>query len=145
MDVLLSLEDLSARTGQSVARLRRWCATGSLECERDGDAWGVRESGLPAVAALAAERGSIIVDDRAVALTVPRSLVPLDLRRRVADAMGLQVSEVSTRTLVVDDEEHVVAVWPRGVGIRNRPALERLADDLGGDLLDGDAGADSRI
>jgi hypothetical protein len=145
MDVLLSLDDLSARTGESVARLRRWCATGSLECERDGNSWGVRESRLPAVATLAAERRSIIADDRAVALTVPRSSVPHDLRQRVEDAMGLQAGDVSTRTLVVDDEEHVVAVWPRGVGIRNRPALERLADDLGGDLLDGDAGADSRI
>jgi hypothetical protein len=144
MDVLLSLEDLSARTGQSVARLRRWCATGSLECERDGEMWSVRESQLGAVGALADERRTIIADDRAVALTVPRSIVPRDLPERVEDAMGLERGEVSTRTLVVDDEEHVVAVWPRGVGIRNRPALERLADDIGGDLLDGEAGADSR-
>lgn len=140
MSRLLSLAEVSTKTGQTIRRLRLWCATGSLACEPDGRSWSVRESELPAVRALAARRDRIIPDERAVALTVPRALVSYDLASRIETAMGLRTGEVSTTNLVLDGEEHMVAVWPHVSGIEGRPALEDLADELGGDLLDGEVG-----
>lgn len=56
MEALLALDEVAQRTGQPVRRLRQWCATGSLRCERDGHGWLIPETEVPRVIVNAAER-----------------------------------------------------------------------------------------
>lgn len=140
MDHLLTLDEVSDRSGEPVHRLRRWCATGSLACELEGHVWRIHSSAIPAVHALANRRRAIVDDRRAIAMTVPKAIVTYDLGERVETAMGLPSGDVSTMTLVVDGEEHIVAVWPRTTESHADRALSDLADELGGDLLDGELG-----
>jgi hypothetical protein len=140
VDHLLTLDEVSDRTGEPAHRLRRWCATGSLACELDGHVWRIHASTIPAVHALAKRRRTIVDDRRAIAMAVPKAIVTYDLGERVENAMGLPSGGVSTSTLVVDGEEHIVAVWSRLAGSEADHALSDLADELGGDLLDGELG-----
>src|SRR5687767_6127242 len=52
----MTLEAAAAATGQSVNRLRAWCATGELRCDRDGDGWALPTSELARLGALVAQR-----------------------------------------------------------------------------------------
>jgi hypothetical protein len=42
MDNLISLEPAALASGEPVSRLRTWCATGKLICEKQVDQWVVR-------------------------------------------------------------------------------------------------------
>jgi hypothetical protein len=135
LDQLLRLDDVARLTGQPVERLRQWCATGELACERVPRSWALRKADLPRVAAVAAARARGLREHRAVALAVPREHVPVDLVALVERTLGLPAGEVAIRALTIDHLEFVVAVWPAGARLGDQAALIALAEDLDGELL----------
>lgn len=134
---LIRIDDVAARTAQPVGRLRRWCATGLLTCEPDGDSWKISERELPRIVALADERIRNAAEQRAIALSVPKQLVQEDIVARVESELGIPAGSIAMTTLVIDGEEHLVAVWPSdGTRAVRAEALVQLAEELGGDLLE---------
>lgn len=135
LDQLLRLDDVARLTGQPVDRLRQWCATGELACERVPKSWALRKGDLPRVAALAAERARGPREHRAVALAVPRGHVPRDLVGLVERALDLPAGEVVIRGLAIDQLDYVVAVWPASARLGDQAGLVALAEQLDGELL----------
>ncbi len=117
-----------------MARLRRWCATGELTCERDSDGWGLFEHDLPRVMLMASQQERIGARRRAIALAVPKSSPALDLAGVVERHLVLPPGTVSSTTVAIDGEDHLVAVWP---SVHQAPpdALASLAAMVGGELL----------
>jgi hypothetical protein len=136
MEALLALEEVAQRTGQTVRRLRQWCATGSLRCERDEHGWLVPESELPRVIANAAERILRASNRSARAIVVPSSGVgAVDLGKEVARRLQRPARAVSLSRLMIDGQEYVIATWPDADGGGATPAVAELAEELGGELL----------
>jgi hypothetical protein len=139
MDALLDLHAASTATGQPVRRLRTWCATGRLVCERDGRAWKIPLSQLPRVAVIAAERDHALARGRAAAAIVPVTTTTPDLGAEIARRLGIPLTRVTMSTLALDGREYLMAVW-RASG--DEPAdlepLVELVEQLGGDVLDGE-------
>jgi hypothetical protein len=136
---LMSLRVAAERSGQSVIRLGRWCATGKVRCERNADGWLIPVSELATIARVAGERASAVEESRVMALAVPLPAAPSDLASLVAQRLGLTSGKVSVTPLAIDGVEYVVAVWPGAVsGTGGLPALAELAEDLGAELLDGE-------
>ena len=136
---MMSLREAADRSGQSIIRLGRWCATGHLRCERDGADWVIPVSELGAIEKAAVDHAAAVEEKRVNALAVPVPAVPPDLAGEVASRLGLDRGDVSITPLALDGMEYVVAVW-RGTasGSGGLPTLERLAAELHGDLLDGE-------
>ena len=140
MDLSMSLSAASAATGQSVDRLRTWCATGKLRCDRDGDEWLIPVAELVRVAGLLEEREKSIEEGRAQVLVVPVASAAPDLREEVARCLGLPAGAVTTSMLALDGTEFVLAVWKADGPPKLHelgPVLD-LAEELGGELLDGE-------
>jgi hypothetical protein len=144
LDQLLRLDDVARLTGQPVERLRQWCATGELACERVPRSWALRKADLPRVAAVAAKRARGLREHQAVALAVPRGRVPVDLVALVERTLDLPPGEVVIRALTIDHLEFVVAVWPAGARPGDQAALIALAEDLDGELLTDSSAGDAR-
>jgi len=136
MRKLVSVSAAAAQTGQPARRIREWCATGKLECERDAAGWLIGEDLLEGVRALGSERAHIATDHRAVALALPAT-IDLDVGAEVAKRLGLGLESVSLSRLAIDGREYVVAVWPARIGLGDLTALATLADEFDGELLDG--------
>ena len=133
----ISLQDAVTRYAVPLVRLSRWCATGKLHCERDGDDWLIPIAEADRITELAQQyatgRGPIR------GLAVPSPAVPADLATTVAARLGLTASAVTLTPLALDGVEYVVAVWKGDVqrdgGL---PALQQLAVELDAELLDGE-------
>ena len=137
MDRLVSLEAAAEATGQSVARLRGWCATGRLRCEREEGDWRMPLAELLRIGDLAEEHDRAVKAGESAALVVPVSAATPDLPAEVARRLGLAAGTVSTSTLALDGSEYLLAVWKTDGTVRLGPVAE-LAAELGGDLLDGE-------
>jgi hypothetical protein len=135
LDQLLRLDDVARLTGQPVERLRQWCATGELACERVPRSWALRKADLPRVAVVAAEQARGVREHRAVALAVPRGRAPIDLVTLVEQTLDLPQGVVAIRGLAIDQLDYVVAVWPGNATLRDPDALVALAERLDGELL----------
>lgn len=135
-EALLDLDDVAERTGQPVRRLRQWCATGSIRCERDGRGWLIPEAELSRVVANAAARALLASTRRARALVVPNAaLGSVDLKEEVAHRLQQPEGSVSTSKLMIDGQEYVIATWADADGGRATAAVADLAEELGGELL----------
>ena len=136
----ITLEAAAAATGQSVNRLRAWCATGELHCERDSDGWTIPTSELARVGALVAQREAAFAEGHAQALVIPAASAFPELRAEVAHRLGLPAAAVATNTLALDGNEYMLAVWhAEGADARYELATRiELAKELGGQLLDGE-------
>jgi hypothetical protein len=136
VEALLALDEVAERTGQPVRRLRQWCATGSLRCERDGRGWLIPEGELSRVVANAAARALLASTRMARALVVPNGSVgSVDLREEVAHRLQQPQGTVSMNTLMIDGQEYVIATWPVADGGTATSAVAELAEELGGELL----------
>jgi hypothetical protein len=136
VEALLALDEVTQRTGQPARRLRQWCATGSLRCERDGRGWLIPESEVPRVIANAAERTLRASDRSARALVVPNSSVgQVDLEQEVARRLQRPVKSISTSKLMIDGQEYLIATWPDADRGDATSAVAKLAEELGGELL----------
>ena len=136
---MLTLRDAAERSGLSLRRLSRWCATGKIRCERDADDWLIPGSELGNIARVEQERKTAVEEKRVTALLVPVRASPPNLADQVASRLGLSPGNVSITPLALDGGDYVVAVW-RGEahGSGGLPALRKLADELHADLLDGE-------
>jgi hypothetical protein len=136
VETLLALGNVAERTGQPVRRLRQWCATGTLRCERDGRGWLLPATELPRVVANAAARALLASNRKARALVVPNVAVGyVDLKHEVADRLRRPEQNVSVSMLMIDGQEYVIATWPDADGGRATAAVADLAEELGGELL----------
>jgi len=139
VEEMLSLQVAAERSGQTVIRLGRWCATGMLRCERVGDDWLIPLSELPNIPRVAQEHAAAVEEARVTALAVPVTAAPTDLSDIVARRLGLAAGKVSITPLALDGVDYVVAVWPgAALASGGLPALVELAADLDGELLDGE-------
>jgi hypothetical protein len=136
----LTLDAAAAATGQSPDRLRTWCATGKLSCEMDGDTWIIPIAEVVRIATLVVEREAAISGGHAEALVVPLANASPGLAAEVAVRLGLTLAAVKTRTLALDGAEYMLAVWKleRPPGPHELQPLVELAEELGGQLLDGE-------
>lgn len=132
----LTIPSASRLTGQSDRRLRAWCATGKLHCERDGASWLIPESELGRIAGLTALSTSVARAKQAVALAVPVPIEPAALARKVANRLGLRAGSVRVSRLALDRQEYVVAVWPQSTDGVEFDRLGSLVEELGGELVD---------
>ena len=140
MDRLLSLDAAAQATGQPIARLRGWCATGRLRCEREAGDWHIPLAELPHIGALVEEHDRAVEAGESAVLVVPVSAATPDLPAEIARRLGLPAGTVSTSTLALDGSEYLLAVWKSDGTVALGPVAE-LAAELGGDLLDGEAKA----
>jgi hypothetical protein len=135
-ETLMALSDVAERTGQPIRRLRQWCATGSLRCERDGRGWLLPATELPRVVANVAARALLASNRKARALVVPNVAVgSVDLKHEVAHRLQRPERTVSVSTLMIDGQEYVIATWPDADGGMATAAVADLAEELGGELL----------
>lgn len=136
VEALLAIDEAAQRTGQPVRRLRQWCATGKIRCERDGRGWLIPEAEIGRVTSIAAERTVRGSDRSARALIVPRSaLGSANLRNQVAGELQIPAWTVALNRLTIDDQPYVIATWPIAADARGS-ALVELAEKLDGELLD---------
>ena len=136
MEAVLAIDEAAQRTGQPVRRLRQWCATGRIRCERDGRGWLVPEAEIGRVRSVAAERTVRGSDRSARALIVPRSaLGAANLRDQVAGELQIPTTAVSLDRLTIDGQAYVIATWPIAADARGS-ALAELAEKMDGELLD---------
>ena len=140
MDRLLSLDAAAQAMGQPIARLRHWCATGRLRCEREGGDWLIPLAELPHITVLVEDHERAVEAGESAVLVVPVSAATADLPAEIARRLGLPVGTVSTSTLALDGSEYLLAVWKTDGTVALGPVAE-LAAELGGDLLDGEAKA----
>ena len=136
---MMSLGTASEQSGVSMVRLGRWCATGKIRCDRDGDGWLISLRELPTIAKAALDHATAVKERRVTAMAVPGLVAPPDLADRVASRLGLSSGNVSITRLSLDGAEYVVAVWPgEAAGSGGLPEVEELATELGAELLDGE-------
>jgi hypothetical protein len=143
LDELLTLEDIAGQTGVSVRRLREWCATGRPRCERDGHDWLIPMSELDRVQSFA-DGGDHPIDGRPVAIVVPADTAPRNVAIEVAKRLGLGPATVAMSNLSIDGQDYVVAAWKDADGAGGLPDLAKLAEEIGGDILEAPAPADER-
>ncbi len=138
MDQYLSLEAAAVATGQPVARLRNWCATGKLECDKHDGSWLIPLSQLLRVAQLAAERSEAIARGRPVAAVVPVTSATPDLAQVIAGRLGLPANAIAMSNRALDGRDYLIAMWQADGSRRDLTPIVELVEDLGGELLDGE-------
>ena len=134
MTELTTIEDVATAAGVPTARLRRWCATGQLRCDRDERGWLVPQSEIARVDALVASRGHGGNGHHPVALAMPvdrdfgDGLVELTRRAEVTP-------EVAGVPLSVDGMDYAIVSWP-SIGDDGRAdAVAELAWALDAEIL----------
>ena len=135
-----SLEDVARLTRQPVERLREWCATGLLACDRVDGAWALAEDELPSAYALSA------VGPRLASGRLPdgTSLIVIAFRdhrdarhalEEIRTRTGVHPSDVELAPLSIDGMPRVLVA-----GRVPTPDTERIAAivvECGGQLVDG--------
>ncbi|HET7472932.1 MAG TPA: hypothetical protein VFJ71_07395 [Candidatus Limnocylindrales bacterium] len=143
----LPLEDVARRTGQPVERLRQWCATGLLACDRVDGEWALPETELATAHALAA------VGPRLATSPLPDGARLLVVAFRDHADARLALDEIRTRTgvhpsdvelapLSIDGMQRVLVAGR--VPARHAAAIEAIVVDAGGQLVDGTQGLAGR-
>ena len=143
----LPLQDVARLTGQPVERLRQWCATGLLACDRVDGEWALPDAELPAAHALAA------VGPRLATTPLPDGvrLVVVAFRdhaaaRRALDQIrtrtGVHPSDIELAPMSIDGMPRVL-VAGRVPG-RHAATIEAIVVEAGGQLIDGTHGLGAR-
>jgi hypothetical protein len=136
---MLPLQVAAERTAISTLKIGRWCATGLIRCERDGEDWMVPVSELETIVRVAAEHARAIEDAHVKAVVIPEARAVPDLAEQIGQRLGLQSGQVSVAPMAIDGVDYVVAIWPgTTAGTGGLPALRELVVDLDADLLDGE-------
>lgn len=138
--VRLSLEEVSARTGQPVERLREWCATGRLPCDRDASGWRLPEDDLPRVHALAlvgprlsAGRPSDLAG--LVAMAFHDQAAATSAFEEIRRSTGTRGDDLAIAPVAIDGMELVMVAgrFPR----RHLEAIGEIVERRGGRIVDG--------
>jgi hypothetical protein len=139
----LPLEDVARRTGQPVERLREWCATGLLACDRVDGEWALPEAELPAAHALGA------VGPRLATSPLPDGARLLVVAFRAHTDARVALDEIRTRTgvhpsdielapLSIDGMQRVLVAGR--IPARHAATIEAIVVEAGGQLVDGTHG-----
>lgn len=136
----LPLEAVAGETGQPVERLRQWCATGLLDCDRvDGD-WALPESELPVAHSLAAVGPRLATSppvDGARLLAV--AFRDHATARRALDEIrartGVRPSDIELAPLSIDGMPRVLVAGR--VPAEHAHRIEAIVVDAGGQIVDG--------
>lgn len=139
MQRLMSVEDAAALTSQPPRRLRQWCATGQLVCERSGMAWEIEESQVDRIPGLAGQLGRLPDGRWAAALALPAWAAGPAIVRQVAQRLSLSQSDLALATVAIDGTERALLVWPVRSQASAAQALAGLADEVKGELLESSA------
>ena len=133
----VQLAEAAERSGQSAARLRLWCATGRLLCDRNSDGWLISTVEIRRIGDVARELDVGVPSRRITGLAVPAG-ASTNLADRVATLLGRPPQDVSASPLALDGAAYVVAVWGNAPGDASKAhALHELSCELDGELLDG--------
>jgi hypothetical protein len=136
VEAVLAIGEAAQWTGQPVRRLRQWCATGRIRCERDSRGWLIPAAEIGRVRSIAAERAVPGFNRGARALVVPRSTRGTgNLRDQVAAELQIPAEAVSTGGMTIDGQAYEIATWPGAADARGS-AIGELAELLDGELLD---------
>jgi hypothetical protein len=136
VEAVLAIGEAAKSTGQPVRRLRQWCATGRIRCERDGRGWLIPATEIGRVRVIAAERAVPGFNRGARALVIPRSTRgTANLRDQVAAELQIPAETVSTGGMTIDGQAYLIATWPSAADARGS-AIAELAELLDGELLD---------
>lgn len=134
-----TLTAAAAATGQPLRRLQGWCATGKLDCERDGDTWLIGSDQILRIPEIAARRARSIAAGRPAAAIVPVTNATPDLAAEIARRLGIAEAEVAVSTLALDGRAYLMAVWKiADEDASNLAPVVEMVEDLGGDVLDGE-------
>jgi hypothetical protein len=136
----LTLEAVADETGQPVERLRQWCATGLLACDRvDGD-WALPESELPVAHSLAAvgpRLATAVPVDGARLLAV--AFRDHAAARRTLDEIrartGVRPSDIELAPLSIDGMPRVLVAGR--VPAEHARRIEAIVVAAGGQIVDG--------
>jgi hypothetical protein len=136
----LPLEAVARETGQPMERLRQWCATGLLACDRVNGDWALPEGELPVAHSLAAVgprlATAVPVDgDRLLAIAFRDHAAARRALDEIRARTGVQPSNIELAPLSIDG-------MPRVLIAGRVPAehAERIADivvEAGGQIVDG--------
>ena len=111
MTELTKIEDVATAAGVPTSRLRSWCATGQLRCDRDERGWLVPRSEMARLDALVASRGNGANGHHPIALAMPvdraRGDGLVELKRRAE-----VTPEVAGVPLSVDGMDYAIVSWP---------------------------------
>ncbi|MBI3751170.1 MAG: hypothetical protein HY263_05885 [Chloroflexi bacterium] len=134
--ILLTLPEVAGETRQPEHRLRRWCATGKLRCERDGPDWVIPSTELPVVVLLGRGAGRSASRRPLVGLALPGPHDGVPLAAELATLLGVDATAVAVRDLAIDGEPYILATWGTHPGPAATGRLEQLALARGGELLE---------
>lgn len=139
----LPLEDVARRTGQPVERLREWCATGLLPCDRVDGEWALPETELATAQALAATRPRLatsrLADGARVLVAAFRDLAAA---RRALDAIrariGAHSGDVELAPVSIDGMQRVLVAGRVPGG--EAASIDEIVTEAGGQLVEGGDG-----
>lgn len=136
----LSLEELAELTRQPVDRLRQWCATGLLSCDRVDGAWALPEDELPAAFSLSAVGPRLATD----AVPDGASLIVVAFRdhhaartavEEIRRQTGVHPSDVEVAPLSIDGMPRVLVAGR--VPSDQADRIEAIVIRCGGQVIDG--------
>lgn len=134
MSELRTIEEVAATSGLPPERLRTWCATGELRCERDTRGWLIDDAEMAPLERLAGSRRDVSNGTRAVALAVPAHRAADDVLAEVARRASIAPDDVFRARLSVDGMDYAVISWP-SIGDDGPAVVVDLAASLGGVVL----------
>ncbi|HEY8437584.1 MAG TPA: hypothetical protein VIK65_03120 [Candidatus Limnocylindrales bacterium] len=134
------LDAVAGQTGSSVERLREWCATGLLQCDRVAGEWALPESELAAAHALAAV-GPRLADPtlpdggHLLAVAFPDHPAASRALDAIRSRTGVRPRDVELAPLSIDGQPMVLVAGR--VPARHRDEIESIVRESGGRLIDG--------
>lgn len=128
----LPLSDVSEQTHVSVRKLREWCATGRLSCERIGDSWALHAADVEDLVRELASHDVHATRDASLAL--PAEVATPQAEREIADALGVGRGEIAVARLMIDGMEYVVLAAHADADAIE--AARGVVERYGGQLLD---------
>lgn len=136
----LRLDEVAHLTSQPVERLRQWCATGLLPCDRVDGRWALPESELPSAFALAAV-GPRLADTalpdgaRLLAAAFQDHAAARTALDAIRTATGVRPSEVEVAPLALDGMQQVLVAGR--IPAEHQAAIHAIVADAGGRIVDG--------
>jgi hypothetical protein len=136
----LPLEAVADETGQALERLRQWCATGLLACDRvDGD-WALPESELPVAHSLAAVGPRLATaapsdGGRLLAVAFRNHAAARRALDEIRARTGIRPSDIELAPLSIDGMPRVLVAGRVPADRADR--IEAIVVAAGGQIVDG--------
>lgn len=140
----LRLDEVAHMTSQPVERLRQWCATGLLPCDRVDGRWALPETELPSAFALGAVGPRL--SDTALpdgARLLAAAFHDQAAARAALDAIrtstGVRPTEVEVAPLALDGMQQVLVAGR--IPAEHEADIHAIVSEAGGRIVDGQPAA----